>query len=99
VPINQIKEKERKTKGKIRQKISPPLDPLVVSAVGRGPPVVGVRRKACPFSFYTLWVPLVPPQGRITVRKVLQMGWWAWEGLSGLTIPLCRVDLQASINV
>jgi len=81
-------EKERKTKGEIREKISPPLDPSVVSAGGRGPPV------ACPFSCYTIWVPVVPPGARSTVVKVLETSWWVWVHPGGLTIPLCRVDFS-----
>jgi len=64
--------KEREIKGEIREEISPPLDPVAVSADGRGPPVAGPCQEACPFSLYTLRVPVIPPQGRSTVTKVLR---------------------------
>jgi len=47
------------------------LDPAAISTGGRGPPVAGVPQEACPFCFYTLRVPVVSPQGRNTVTKVL----------------------------
>jgi len=43
-------EKERKTKGKIREKISPPLDLVMISA-----PVVDTRQEACPFPFHFIY--------------------------------------------
>jgi len=36
-------EIDRNTSGKIREKISPPLDPATTSADGQGPPVLGVH--------------------------------------------------------
>jgi len=45
-------EIERKTKGKIREKISPPWDPATVYAGGWGPPVVGMHQGAHPLSVY-----------------------------------------------
>jgi len=41
-----VRDKEGKIKGKIREKISPPLDPVTLSAYGWGPPVMGVRQGA-----------------------------------------------------
>jgi len=46
VPGKSEIEKERETKGKIREKISPPLDPATTSASGQGPPVVSVCQGA-----------------------------------------------------
>jgi len=51
IPRKSEIKKERKIKGKIREKISPHLDPVTVSAGGRGTPVVGVCQGACPLSF------------------------------------------------
>ena len=72
---------------------------MAVSAGGQGPPVAGDHQGACLFSFYTPWVPVVPPQGRNTVMKVLEMSQWVWRGLGGLTIRLCRVDLQPHTSI
>jgi len=73
VHINQVKDKERKIKGKMIETISPSLNPAVLSAGGQGPPVAGACQEACPLSFYILWVPVIPPQGRSTV-----VNQWAW---------------------
>jgi len=51
VPRKSEIEKERETKGKRREKISPPLDLAAASAGGRGPPVLGAHQGACPLSF------------------------------------------------
>jgi len=55
---------------------------------------VGVHQAAGPLSFYTLWVPLVPPRGRGTAvlpkssqnESVIVRG-----GLGGLTTPPARL--------
>jgi len=59
VPMKSETEKERKAREEIREKLSPPLDPAVVSAGSWGPPVVGVRQGSCPFFFYSLQVPVL----------------------------------------
>jgi len=40
-------EKKCKIKGQIREEILPPLDPEIVSAGVRGPPVVDAHQKTC----------------------------------------------------
>jgi len=82
VPMKSETEKERKAREEIREKLSPPLDPAVVSAGSWGPPVVGVRQGSCPFFFYSLQVPVL-----IASRKFSK---WVSEcvcvgGLGGLT--------------
>jgi len=54
VPGNSETEKERKTKGKIRRKISPPLDPVTVFTGGQGPLVVGAHLVTTTSHIYTI---------------------------------------------
>jgi len=68
--IKSMIEKERKTKTQIREKISPPLDPAVVSAGDLGPPVTGTCQEAFPFSFYIFLMSVVPAPGRSIVVHV-----------------------------
>jgi len=63
-------EAGKKVREEIREMISPPLDSAMVSAGGRGPPVLAVCQGVCPLPFYTLRVPVIPPQGRGTVVYV-----------------------------
>ena len=95
VPINQVKiEKERKKWGEIRGKTSPPLDPAAVSAGGWHPPAAGEHQEACPFSFYILRMPVIPPQGRSTVAQNVGAG-GSWLSHS----PLCRAGLQPHSSI
>jgi len=54
VPRNSEIEKERKTKGKIREKISPPLDPPMVVAGSQGPLVAGAHLPTITSHIYTV---------------------------------------------
>jgi len=64
----------------IRQKISPPLDPAVVSAGGRGPPLVGVYSKGLapshfiPFGYLPhSFLKVLKNESRVAVR----WSWWS----------------------
>jgi len=84
-------EKARhRAKEEVREKISPPLDPVVVSAGGRGPPVLGTH-----LVVKVLWMWACTPSGwppllsyssgahLIASQKFLKMGQWAWRGQGG----------------
>jgi len=54
MPRNSEIKKERKTKGKRREKISPPLDPVMVFAGGQGPPMVDAHLPTITSHIYTV---------------------------------------------
>ena len=54
MPRNSEIKKERKTKGKRKEKLSPTLDPVTVSAGGQGPPVVGAHLPTITSYIYTV---------------------------------------------
>jgi len=75
-------EKERKAREEIIEKISPPLDPVSVSAGDRGP-VVGVHSKVLAPSPFISFGCLSYSFTKV-LRKV-SVG--VWGGLGGLTVP------------
>jgi len=96
-----IKEELRE---EIRRKLSPPLDPVEVSASGQGPPVLGMHlvvrvlwgwphtARGWALSFYTLWVPVSASQ---KFSKLSQ--WVVAEGCVCMWGCSCRLTVQSNL--
>jgi len=100
VPINRVKDREREeNKRREKRKYITALGSSGGFSGWSGCSNGGRVQKACPFSFPTLWAPDVPPQGRGTVTKVLEMSQWVQRGLGGITGPLCSVDRTLTFSL
>jgi len=84
VPRNSETEKERKTKGKIRENISLPLDPVTVFADSQGPPVVGAHLPTIASHIYTQKLQKAPPNLYNYSTYLMHIRYVARVGLSAL---------------